>query len=189
MNILMLATVVGVLFATGTFLILRRSPIKLILGLGLLSHGVNLLLFGTGGLSRGAPPIFLDKKNFVNEFASMADPLPQALILTAIVISFGVTAFTVVLVNRRDLLTNIIEPETGALPSGKAPDPFAPLEHYHSGVDPDPDDYEWLEYTMADEYKRLRAFRESQNESPDEPQSAKPVQEQLNASDSAKGDG
>lgn len=101
---LLLALMVGGLFAVGTFLILRREQIKLILGLGLISHGVNLLLFGSGSLTRGAPPI-LDETGMAVEIGRYADPLPQALILTAIVISFGITAFIVVLVSRRDALT------------------------------------------------------------------------------------
>ena len=55
MTAVMLAVLVGVLFTTGAMLILQRGQIKLILGLGLLSHGVNLALFGTGSLTRGAP--------------------------------------------------------------------------------------------------------------------------------------
>ncbi|MCB0080524.1 MAG: Na+/H+ antiporter subunit C [Caldilineaceae bacterium] len=100
MNILMMALVVGVLFATGTYLILRRRPIRLILGLGLLSHGVNLLLFSLGGAERGLPPIVVDKAAFTGDISGFVDPLPQALILTAIVIGFGVQAFAIVLVKR-----------------------------------------------------------------------------------------
>lgn len=91
-----LALVVGGLYAAGLYLIMRRSVLKLVIGLGLLSHGANLLIFTAGGLTRAASPI-------VGETAPgvpMADPLPQALILTAIVISFGVTAFMLVLVHR-----------------------------------------------------------------------------------------
>ncbi|MBV7334708.1 NADH-quinone oxidoreductase subunit K [Chloroflexi bacterium TSY] len=151
MTTLTLAVVVGVLFATGTYLVLRRSPIKLILGLGLLSHAVNLLLFGTSGLRHAAPPI-LDKATFNGELVDVVDPLPQALILTAIVISFGVTAFTVVLVNRRHTLSKIVEPETNEVPSRQASDPFASMDHYLTGLDQDPDDYEWLEFTLADQF-------------------------------------
>lgn len=92
MEILM-ALVVGTLFTTGTYMLLRRSIVKLIIGLGLLSHGANLLLFTMGGLKQGAPPL-LDPQN---PAAELADPVPQALILTAIVISFGVMAFVLVL--------------------------------------------------------------------------------------------
>lgn len=162
MSILTLAVVVGVLFAAGTFLILRRSPIKLILGLGLLSHGVNLLLFSTSGLKRAEPPI-LDKSDFKgvidsNMIDGFVDPLPQALILTAIVISFGVTAFTVVLVNRRNTLDRIMYPEIAGVPSTKAVDPFVEDEQQAwRGLDEDPDDYEWLEYSLRDDDRWKRA--------------------------------
>ncbi len=160
MGILLLALVVGVLFATGTYLILQRSPIKLILGLSLLSHGVNLLLFSTSGLRRGDPPIVADKAAFDGTIANFVDPLPQALILTAIVISFGFIAFTVVLMNRRNALT---ETAQGRYEEGKAVVAssllYSPIEHYLSGLDDDPDDYQWLEYTLVDEYKERAAKR------------------------------
>lgn len=156
MTLLTLALVVGVLFATGTYLILQRRAIRLILGLGLLTHGVNLLLFSSGGLGRGLPPIILDKKAFAGDITPFVDPLPQALILTAIVISFAVTAFTVVLVNRRHTLAQSIGPDSSELPSIKAPDPFASAEHYGSGLDAVPDDYEYLEFSLADELRRRR---------------------------------
>lgn len=163
MTTLTLAIVVGILFATGTYLVLRCSPIKLILGLGLLSHGVNLLLFGTSGLRHAAPPI-LDKRTFNSDLVDVVDPLPQALILTAIVISFGVTAFTVVLVNRRHALSKIVEPETNEVPSLQASDPFASMDHYLTGLDQDPDDYEWLEFTLADQLRRHREQEANENE-------------------------
>ena len=94
---LIIAVVIGVLFATGVYLILRRSIVKLLLGLLLLSHGANLLLFTVGGLRRAAPPILEQ-----GAAGRLADPLPQALILTAIVIGFGLIAFTLVLVYRVD---------------------------------------------------------------------------------------
>ncbi len=100
MNSAIFALGVGMLFATGTFLVLRRRPIKLLLGLGLLTHGVNLLIFSTAAKSIGLPPIE-DKATFSGDIAPYVDPLPQALILTAIVISFGITAFIVMLINRR----------------------------------------------------------------------------------------
>ena len=156
MNILMMALVVGVLFATGTYLILRRRPIRLILGLGLLSHGVNLLLFSLGGAERGLPPIVVDKAAFTGDISGFVDPLPQALILTAIVIGFGVTAFTVVLVNRRHALAEEAVADVPVVASRKVVDPFAPMEHYSGGLDADPDDYEWLEYSVSDELSRAR---------------------------------
>jgi multicomponent Na+:H+ antiporter subunit C len=96
---LVLSLVVGVLFAGATYLMLRRSVVKLLLGLVLLSHGTNLLLFLMGdGVVRGSPP-FVDAATGVTP-AGTADPLPQALILTAIVISFGFTAFIMALAYR-----------------------------------------------------------------------------------------
>ena len=93
-----LAIVIGVLFAAGIYLMLRRTIVKLIIGLSLLSHAVNLLIFTTGGLTRAAPPLVPpDATQLTGAFA---DPLPQALVLTAIVISFGVTAFTLILFHR-----------------------------------------------------------------------------------------
>jgi len=135
---LVLALLVAVLFGTGVYLILQRSPVRLILGLGLLSHAVNLLLFGTGALKRGIPPIVLDKAAFSGDIRPFVDPLPQALILTAIVISFGITAFMIALANRRNnlLLQTTLQPE-------RADDPFALTK-----PQPQPaldDDYEWLE--------------------------------------------
>ncbi|WP_342514823.1 Na(+)/H(+) antiporter subunit C [Sporosarcina sp. FSL K6-1522] len=86
--------VIGILFAAATYLILSRSLLKIIVGTGLLSHGAHLLILTMGGLGGSAPPVLTDG---VTDFA---DPLPQALILTAIVISFGVTAFILVLAYR-----------------------------------------------------------------------------------------
>lgn len=107
MSQLVLALLVGALLTTGTWLVLRRGQVKLVIGFGLLTHGVNLLLFGTGPLTPGALPILADKEAIMNQAAisQTADPLPQALILTAIVISFGITAFLAILVSRRDALT------------------------------------------------------------------------------------
>lgn len=95
---LLLAVTVGFLYAAGFFMILRRSLVKVIIGLAMLSHAANMLLFTTGGLSRGRVPLVTDRGgNMVERFA---DPLPQALILTAIVIGFGLQAFTIVLFKR-----------------------------------------------------------------------------------------
>lgn len=93
MEILM-SFVVGVLFTCGTYLILTKSLLRIILGTALLSHGAHLLLLTMGGLKRGAPPLLGLGAD------SYTDPLPQALILTAIVISFGVTALFFVLAYR-----------------------------------------------------------------------------------------
>ncbi|WP_319782787.1 Na+/H+ antiporter subunit C [Oceanisphaera sp. IT1-181] len=92
------AFVIGGLYATALFMMLRRSIVKLVIGLMILSNAANLLILTAGGLVRGAPPLIPDHLERVT--TTMADPLPQALILTAIVISFGVLAFAVVLIHR-----------------------------------------------------------------------------------------
>jgi len=93
-----LAVVVGGLYAAGFYLLMRRSIVKLILGLALLGHAANLLIFTVGRVTRETPPIVpADAEVLVRPFA---DPVPQALILTAIVIGFGVQAFALVLLRR-----------------------------------------------------------------------------------------
>ncbi|QDV44508.1 Na(+)/H(+) antiporter subunit C [Stieleria neptunia] len=93
-----LAVTVGGLYAAGIYMMLRRSVVKLLIGLGLLSHAANLLIFTAGGLVRGRVPVVSDGQS--QPLAEIADPLPQALILTAIVISFAVLAFALVLIYR-----------------------------------------------------------------------------------------
>jgi multicomponent Na+:H+ antiporter subunit C len=94
-----LALVIGVLYAAGVYLILRRSLVKLIIGLVLLSNGANLLIFAVGGrLSRAGAPIVRLEGGALEE--AIVNPLPQALVLTAIVIGFGVLAFALVLFHR-----------------------------------------------------------------------------------------
>lgn len=88
---LLIATGIGVLTAAGIYLTLRQRSFPVVLGLALLSYAVNLFLFSTGRLVTGAPPI-LSK-----DAGAYTDPLPQALVLTAIVISFGMTALLVML--------------------------------------------------------------------------------------------
>jgi multicomponent Na+:H+ antiporter subunit C len=95
---LVLAILAGGLYAAGLYLMLARSIVKLILGLVLLSHAANLLIFTAGGLVRANPPLVA--MGATEPPAGSADPLPQALILTAIVISFAVLAFAAVLVKR-----------------------------------------------------------------------------------------
>ena len=94
----LLAIVVGGLFAAGLYLILRRSIVKLIFGLVLLGHAANLIIFTAGGLVRARPPLIPEGELLLG--APFADPVPQALILTAIVISFAVIAFAAVLIKR-----------------------------------------------------------------------------------------
>lgn len=86
---LVLVVLVGVLFATGTHMILQRSMTRIILGVGVLANGVNLLILSAGS-RQGDPPL-------VGGGDSPADPVPQALILTAIVIGFALTAYLIAL--------------------------------------------------------------------------------------------
>ena len=95
---LMLAVTTGVLYASGLYLMLRRRLGQLIIGLGLLANGSNVLIFTAAGLTRSAPPLVAEGS--VVPPASYADPVPQSLILTAIVIGFGVLAFSLVLAHR-----------------------------------------------------------------------------------------
>ncbi len=97
-----LALLIGVLYAVGTYLLLQRTLTRVVLGLGLMSHGANLLLLAAGG-SAGAAP-FVGRTDG-GAGAGTADPLPQAMVLTAIVITFGVTAFLLALAFRSWLLT------------------------------------------------------------------------------------
>lgn len=93
-----MALAIGLLYATAIFMMLRRSIVKLVIGLLLLSNGANLLIFTTAGMTRGAPPLI--PEGAMQPLGEVADPLPQALVLTAIVIAFGVLAFAVVLIRR-----------------------------------------------------------------------------------------
>jgi multicomponent Na+:H+ antiporter subunit C len=94
----MLAAVAAGLFGIGTYLVLQRKLSRIIIGLGLLTHGANVLLITAG--RRGRPPI-VD----TGDPSAFADPLPQALALTAIVITFGVTTLLLALAYRSWLLT------------------------------------------------------------------------------------
>lgn len=91
---LLIAIAIGVLTASGVYLALRGRTFPVVLGLTLLSYAVNLFLFVMGRLVIGQPAVI--------DAAAMgyADPLPQALVLTAIVIAFGMTAFVIVLALR-----------------------------------------------------------------------------------------
>lgn len=102
---LALAILVGVLYAAGTYLLLQRTLTRIIVGLALVGHGANLLLLLAGGREGNAPIIGSA------EPATMSDPLPQALALTAIVIAFGVTAFLLALAYRSWQITHEDEVE------------------------------------------------------------------------------
>ncbi len=90
----LVAIVVGLLTACGIYLLLRGRTFPVVLGITLLSYAVNLFLFVMGRLSIGVPAVLEANRS------DYADPLPQALVLTAIVIGFGMTAFLVVLALR-----------------------------------------------------------------------------------------
>ena len=97
---ILLALTAATLFGLGTWLLLQRRLTRIVIGLGLIGHGTNILLITSGG-GGGLPPVIGrgDKEDF-------ADPLPQALALTAIVITFGVTAFLLAMAYRSWQLTH-----------------------------------------------------------------------------------
>ena len=98
MSLISLA-VASILFSVGTYLILQRTLSRVIIGLGLISHGANLLIM-LAGSGPANPPVVGG-----GEIPPIADPLPQAMVLTAIVITFGITAFLLALALRSYLLT------------------------------------------------------------------------------------
>ena len=96
----LLALTAAALFSLGTWLLLQRRLTRIVIGIGLIGHGTNILLITSGG-GGGIPPVIGkgDQEDF-------ADPLPQALALTAIVITFGVTAFLLAMAYRSWQLTH-----------------------------------------------------------------------------------
>ena len=99
---LVLAAAIGVLTASGVWLILRPRTFQVIIGLTLISYAVNLFIFSTGRLKVDSEPVLV--KGLTATLANTADPMPQALVLTAIVINFAMTAlFLVVLLASRGL--------------------------------------------------------------------------------------
>lgn len=98
---LVLAIAIGVLVASGVWLLLRPRTFQVIIGLTLISYAVNLFIFSIGGLRTGADPVLREAAGRIEQYT---DPLPQALVLTAIVIGFATTAlFLVVLLASRGL--------------------------------------------------------------------------------------
>lgn len=87
----LVASAIGIMTAAGLYLVMRMRSFPVILGVSLLTYAVNVFLFASGRLTIGAPPILRDGME------TYADPLPQALVLTAIVISFGMTAVVVMI--------------------------------------------------------------------------------------------
>ena len=94
---LVYAALVGGLYSAGLYMVMQRSLVRLIIGLALLGHAANVLIFVTAGVTPGRAPIIEEEATTV---AGAADPLPQALILTAIVIGFAVLAYFLVLAQR-----------------------------------------------------------------------------------------
>ncbi|MCH6235640.1 Na+/H+ antiporter subunit C [Cognataquiflexum rubidum] len=95
---ILLIIIIGLLHAGGLYMLLRRSMFKMIIGLILLGNGANLLIFLLGRLVKGHPPVIEDgMKVFADIYA---DPVPQALVLTAIVIGFGLQSFAIILIKR-----------------------------------------------------------------------------------------
>lgn len=88
---LFIASAIGILTAAGIYLVLRLRTFPVILGISLLTYAVNIFLFTSGRVVSGAPPVLRD------DITTYTDPLPQALVLTAIVISFGMTAVVVMI--------------------------------------------------------------------------------------------
>lgn len=93
-----LASAIGVLTAVGVYLTLRARTFDVILGMTFLSYATNLLIFSGGRLAEGKPPVLRD--GVAAELGNYTDPLPQALVLTAIVIAFAMTAVSIVLAMR-----------------------------------------------------------------------------------------
>lgn len=87
----LLASAIGTMTAAGIYLVLRLRTFPVILGISLLTYAVNVFLFTSGRVVIGAPPVLRDNID------TYTDPLPQALVLTAIVISFGMTAVVVMI--------------------------------------------------------------------------------------------
>lgn len=104
---ILIALTVGTFFGTGLYLCLRRRTFQLVLGMALISHGVNIFILSMGRIRMGAPPLLGETG------PPFADPLVQALILTAIVIGFGLTAFLLVLSYRACQRTGSDDVNTG----------------------------------------------------------------------------
>jgi multicomponent K+:H+ antiporter subunit C len=114
---LLMASGIGVLTATGTYLLLRPRTFDTVVGLTLLSYAINLFLFSMGRLAQGRAPILGDGTG------PYADPLPQALVLTAIVISFAMTALLLVLAVRAHAAGGRDDVEGGESPDDAADRP------------------------------------------------------------------
>ena len=105
----LLAIICGVLTTCGIFCLLQRSLVKVVIGIMLLGQAANLIIFSAAGLTASRPALIPEGQKLMT--GEYADPLPQAIVLTAIVIGFGFTAFLLALIHRayRTLNTDDIE--------------------------------------------------------------------------------
>jgi multicomponent Na+:H+ antiporter subunit C len=119
-----MAGLTGLLFATAIYLILSRHIIRILLGVAILGNAVNLTIFTNGRITREIPPIIPEGSPMPE--VAIANPLPQALVLTAIVISFSFFAFLLVLVFRsyQELGTDDTDEMREAEPTGEALPPL-----------------------------------------------------------------
>ena len=119
-----LSVLVGIFFAVSIYLMLSKHMIRILLGVAILGNAVNLLIFTSGRLTRKLPPII--PKDMDVPSAAVANALPQALVLTAIVISFSFFAFLLVLTYRayQTLGTDDTEEMRVAEPKGEVPPPM-----------------------------------------------------------------
>jgi len=116
----LLALLAGLLTAAGVYLLIQRSLLRMLFGVILLSNAVNLILFVAGRTLRATPPIVPD--GLMAPAAAVANPLPQALILTAIVIGFGLVAFAFVLLSRASATFETLDADELARLPERAPD-------------------------------------------------------------------
>ncbi|MEM0962960.1 MAG: NADH-quinone oxidoreductase subunit K [Bacteroidota bacterium] len=120
---LLLALLTGILFAAGVYLVLRRNLLRMIFGIVLLSNAVNLLVLSMGRVVRVGPPLVpLGAEAPVEAYAN---PVPQALVLTAIVIGFGLVSFALVLAYRSFATLGTVESDALG-PEDLPEDPLAP---------------------------------------------------------------
>ncbi|MEY1637958.1 NADH-quinone oxidoreductase subunit K [Tenuifilum osseticum] len=102
---IVLAILTGLLFAAGLYLMLHKDMIKLIIGIMMMGYATNLFIFLIARITRGVPAIIDQGKEVLTP--PFADPIPQALMLTAIVIGFGIQAFAIVLIRKVYKVTGI----------------------------------------------------------------------------------
>ena len=136
---MILALIIGVLFGGSVYLMLQRDRLRVILGFVLLGHACNLLIFSAGGTIRRDEPLGAGPDPAVT-----ADPLPQAFVLTAIVIAFAITVYLLVLAvtgSRDEDLPDETTPEgTGPAPVGTLEDRYDEFGEPAGTTDPYPDD-------------------------------------------------